>query len=72
MIYHYFRKKIKNNIYYIELYDICNEIINFIKNAIDNNENYYHLSNYKINILDCINKKQRKYINIYKQWIDNI
>jgi hypothetical protein len=72
MIYHYFREKLENNIYNIELYDICNEIINFIKNAIGNNENYYHLSNYKINILDCINKKQRKYINIYKQWIDNI
>jgi len=72
MIYHYFRKKIKNNINNIELYDICNEIINFIKNAIDNNKKYYHLSNYKINILNCINKRQIKYINIYKQWIINI
>jgi hypothetical protein len=73
MIYHYFKKKLETNTNTnnIELYDVCNEIINFINDAINNNENYYHLSNYNINILDHINKR-RKDINIYKQWIISI
>ncbi len=73
MIYHYFKNKLENNINYnIELYDVCEDIISFINNAIINKETYYHLSNYNINILDCINKNQKKYIVTYIKWINDI
>jgi hypothetical protein len=72
MIYHYFKIKLETNINNIELYEVCIEIINFINDAIDNNKKFYHLSNYNINILDHINKKQIKNINMYKQWIIDI